>query len=408
MVKTDPASKNDDSLLFDAKTDTRFQVRQICPEEAGNELKKVCFDESYRPVAEKKFHHVIIKASELSAPGANILKQTCLTLGAEAGVHKGAINCTIDREAVLITATRAQLKKLILKLRPQPFGLSLLAESLTRMLQRQKRLQKMPLQAMAILNLTPDSFSDGGRFHSLDQLLTEAGQALDLGVKILDVGGESTRPGATTLPLEEEFNRVIPAIEALHRNFPNACISIDTRKSEIAKAALNAGASIVNDVSGLTFDPNMASIVAQTACPVILMHHQGTPETMQLNPTYEDVMGEISQFFYQQVAYATEAGIHSNNIILDPGFGFGKTLAHNLELMRRLPELVSIGFPILVGTSRKSFLTLGDTNIPVDQRECLTAASLAIAAQSGVKFVRIHNPATQMPVINWLSQVYSH
>lgn len=393
--------------LFEPRYDTRFQVRRIGSDDAGQELAHIAFDESYRGVAEKKFHHWVIKAHDLSAPAANILKQTCLTLGTDAGVHRGAINCTIDREAVLISATQAQLERLIQKLRPQPFGLKALSESLVRMLQRQKQLSQGPLQVMAILNVTPDSFSDGGRLTSTEALIAQAGQALEAGAHILDIGGESTRPGAALVPQEEEMRRVAPAVEALHRAFPEAVISVDTRKATVAQAALAAGASMINDVSGLTFDPAMLGVVAEAHCPVVIMHSRGTPDVMQQNLVYSDLVGEISAFFYQQVALAVAAGVSPQHIILDPGFGFGKTLEHNLELMRRLPELASIGFPLLVGTSRKQFLTLGQLEaIPPDEREALTAASLALAIQSGARLVRLHDVVTQMPVVRWASRVW--
>ncbi len=318
-------------------------------------------------------------------------------------MHRHAIDCKIDREAVLITATRAQLEKLVQKLRPQPFSLKPLAESITRMLQRQKRLGQMPLETMAILNATPDSFSDGGRLTDTDAMVRAAARALELGVEILDVGGESTRPGAAEVSAEEELERVIPAIKAILTAFPDARISVDTRKAAVARAALDAGAAMVNDVSGLVFDPAMARVVAEAGCKVVIMHSKGTPDMMQQNPQYDDLMGEVSDFFYRQVAYAVEAGVDLENIILDPGIGFGKTLAHNMTLMRRLPELVSIGFPVLVGTSRKGFLTLGKPDeIPLDQREALTAASLAVAVQNGARLLRIHDVETQMPVIRWL------
>lgn len=382
-------------------------VRQVEPAAARVELERIAFDESYRGHAEKKYHHLVLKAYSLSAPAANILKQTCLSLGTDAGVHRGAINCTIEREAVLISATQAQLEKLLLKLRPQPFGLNRLAESVSRMLQRQRHLAQTPLEVMTILNLTPDSFSDGGRLASPEALLQAAQAALDAGATILDLGGESTRPGAQTVSEEEELARVLPAIQLLHSHFPRTVLSIDTRKSRVAQAALAAGASIVNDVSGLQYDPHMAHVVAQAGGKLVIMHSQGTPETMQQDPRYDDVIGEISAFFYRQVALAMGAGIPLERIILDPGFGFGKNLAHNLELMRRLPELASIGFPLLAGTSRKSFLTLGRPDeISVDAREALTAASLAAAVQAGARWLRIHDARTQMPVIQWLSRVY--
>lgn len=391
--------------LFESKADSRFQLRHICSGSTGEELKRIGFDESYRETARKKFRHLIIKASALSAPGANILKQVCLSLGADAGVHRGAINCSIEQGEVLITATQAQLEQLIQKLQSQPFGLKELSESATRMLQRQKRLQEIPIQAMAILNITPDSFSDGGRLNTVEAAVAQAERALDLGVSILDVGGESTRPGAQMVSLKEELERVVPVVKALHRQFPEARISVDTRKAIVAEGALDVGAWMINDVSGLTFDSGMRSVVARYECPIVLMHSQGLPETMQQNPVYRDLIGEITAFFYRQVAHAIEAGVQPDRIILDPGFGFGKSLAHNLELMHRLEELVSIGFPVLIGTSRKSFLTLGRPDIPVGEREALMAASLAMAVQAGARILRIHDPETQMPVIRWLEKV---
>jgi dihydropteroate synthase len=402
-VLTAPADQN---TLFDAKHDLRFQVRQIESAFSAHELELIQFDEDWRPVAEKKYHHFVIKAHDLSAPAANILKQTCLTLGTDAGVHRGAINCTIEREAVLISATQNQLEKLIQKLRPQPFGLKHLSESLARMIRRNKTVSSHPIQTMAILNVTPDSFSDGGRFNTIEAVIQAAERALENGADILDIGGESTRPGAQTIDEAEELQRVVPVIAELHKSFPNAVMSIDTRKANVAKAALEAGASIINDVSGLTYDSEMITVLAESQCKVVIMHSQGSPETMQDNPIYVDVVGEVSRFFYEQITKAVEAGVDPGRIILDPGFGFGKATRHSLELMRRLPELASIGFPILAGTSRKSFLTLGKNDTPVNEREALTAASLTLAIEGGARILRVHDTHTQVPVINWLKAIY--
>lgn len=386
-------------VWFEPEADCRFMVREISPERALDELGRVGFDAEWRQAAVKKFTHRLIKAHDLSAPAANILKQTCLTLGTDAGVHRGAINCTIDREAVLISATDAQLERLIIKLRAQPFGLKKLAESLSRMRMRQRHLQSAHVTAMAILNLTPDSFSDGGTLTHIESVLAHAQAALDAGATVLDVGGESTRPGAQAVAVDEECQRVVPVIEALVATFPCVRVSIDTRKAPVAQAALAAGAQMVNDVSGGTFDPEILQVVARAQCPYVLMHSQGTPDVMQDAPTYGDLLGDITGFFYGQVAACLNAGILAPNLILDPGLGFGKTVAHNLELLQRLPELVSLGFPVLVGSSRKSFLTLGTGHPAVDQREALTAATTALAIQAGAMWVRVHDADVQMPVI---------
>jgi dihydropteroate synthase len=256
------------------------------------------------------------------------------------------------------------------------------------------------VQIMAILNLTPDSFSDGGALSSMDVLLQAAEDALAAGAHILDMGGESTRPGAQSVPEQEELSRVIPAIEAVHQTFPDALISIDTRKSTVAQAALRAGACIVNDVSGLQYDPAMAEVCGKAECQVILTHSQGTPETMQRNPSYpQGVTTEVSAFFEQQIQSAKQAGIQKESIILDPGFGFGKTIAQNLELLNHLDAFLALNCPLMAGTSRKTFLTLGKTDIPPQNREALTALTLALAIERGATYIRIHDTHTQVPAV---------
>ena len=253
---------------------------------------------------------------------------------------------------------------------------------------------------MAILNVTPDSFSDGGRLETVVDALRAAEHALAVGAEILDIGGESTRPGAEIVDAESEIERVVPVITAIRRRFPHALLSIDTRKSQVAKAALEAGANWINDVSGLQYDPHMADVVAQQGATLVLMHSQGTPQTMQKNPDYpQGVVRSVFEFFEQQVAIALQAGISKDSLILDPGLGFGKTVAHNMELMRQMSTFHALDVPLLVGTSRKSFLTLGHRDIGVDEREALTAVSVAWAVQQGAAYVRVHDVETHAPVI---------
>lgn len=255
---------------------------------------------------------------------------------------------------------------------------------------------------MAILNVTPDSFSDGGRFRSLEAVLDTAEEYLALGADVLDVGGESTRPGARPVPVEGEMRRVLPVITALNLAFPDALVSIDTRKAAVAEAAVEAGARIINDVSGLQYDPAMAEVAAQARAWLVLMHSRGTPETMQQNPDYPaGVVEEVTTFFRRQTEIALAAGVEPGRIILDPGLGFGKTLDHNMALLRNLGALRALGYPVLVGPSRKSFLTLGNAVILPEQREALTAASLAYAVEQGADWVRIHDPRTQLPVLRF-------
>ena len=242
---------------------------------------------------------------------------------------------------------------------------------------------------MGILNVTPDSFSDGGRFLSPDAAVKRALIMEKEGADIIDVGGESSRPGAEPVPVEEELRRVIPVLERL-RGKLRIPISIDTTKAEVAEAALRAGASIVNDISALRFDPAMASVVAEFGAGLVLMHMLGTPKTMQQAPHYEDVVREVRDFLAERALYAQSQGIPREAIAVDPGIGFGKTVEHNLELLRRLPELVELGFPVLVGPSRKSFIgaILG---LGVEERLEGTLAACAVAVVRGADILRVHD-----------------
>jgi dihydropteroate synthase len=243
---------------------------------------------------------------------------------------------------------------------------------------------------MGILNVTPDSFSDGGRYLHHDAAIRQAEAMVSAGVDLLDVGGESTRPGALPVPVEEELARVIPLIERLRARFP-VPISVDTRKAEVAETAIAVGASLVNDVSALTFDPRMAEVIARRQVACCLMHLQGRPETMQQAPRYDDVVAEIVEALAGRVDQAVAAGIPRERVLVDPGIGFGKTFGHNLYLLRRLIELRAVGAGVLVGPSRKAFLG-GLTGKPAPERVLATAVTVAIAAVlGGADIVRVHD-----------------
>ena len=242
---------------------------------------------------------------------------------------------------------------------------------------------------MGILNVTPDSFSDGGKFKSHDQAIGHAVKMIKEGANIIDIGGESTRPGAKAVQLEEELMRIIPIIEAI-RLKSDCLISIDTYKSKVAEAALDAGADMVNDISGLTFDHNMASLVAERNVPVIIMHIKGKPRDMQKNPNYDNLIKEIKEFFELQIAIAKRAGIDSGNIILDPGIGFGKRLEDNFEIIRELGQISTMGYPVLLGPSRKSFIGL-TLDLPIEERMEGTLASITAGVINGARIVRVHD-----------------
>jgi len=249
---------------------------------------------------------------------------------------------------------------------------------------------------MGIVNVTPDSFSDGGLFLDAESAIAHGRDLLGEGADILDIGGESTRPGATSVTHDEEIRRVVPVIEALAG--AGARISIDTMKAEVARRALAAGASIVNDVAALRFDPELAGVVADAGAECVLMHMLGEPRTMQQDPRYDEVVSDVKAFLEERLAYAVAQGIPEEKIWLDPGIGFGKTLEHNLELIRRLDEIVAIGRPVVFGASRKSFLGKLTGRL-VDERLAGTIAANIIAHERGARVFRVHDVAASVDAL---------
>jgi dihydropteroate synthase len=242
-----------------------------------------------------------------------------------------------------------------------------------------------------ILNVTPDSFSDGGDFLNPEAAARHAELLLDEGADVIDVGGESTRPGSDPVSEEEELRRVVPVVRKLLEARPGAVVSVDTYRARTAEAALDAGASVVNDVTALRGDPRMAALVADAGCPVVLMHMLGEPKTMQREPRYDDVVGEVRHFLEERVEYGNAAGVAAENVILDPGIGFGKTPDHNLSLLRRLDTIVSLGFPVLLGASRKRFLGTITGAEEAKDRVFGTVATTVLGYERGATLFRVHD-----------------
>lgn len=250
---------------------------------------------------------------------------------------------------------------------------------------------------MGILNITPDSFSDGGIYFNKSSAIDRALKMRDEGADIIDIGGESTRPGAEAVSLKEEIRRVVPVIEKLAKRL-NIPLSIDTYKSGVAKAALSAGASLVNDISGLRFDPEMSAVVASYKVPGVIMHIKGTPKNMQKNPSYTALISEIMDYLREGIDIARGAGIAEDKIIIDPGIGFGKTAEHNLQILKRLDEFTGFEKPILIGPSRKSFIGKILKDLPVTKRVEGTAAAAAIGIFNGANIIRVHDVAAMVRV----------
>jgi len=257
---------------------------------------------------------------------------------------------------------------------------------------------------MGILNVTPDSFSDGGHYFNETAALNHAAQMINEGVDILDIGGESSRPGAKPLSAEEEKARVLPIIQQIRQAFSDVIISIDTYKANVAKAAVDAGANIVNDISGFCMDSDMAKTVAVLDVPVIIMHMNGTPQTMQENPNYSNIVDEIKSYFHHQINLGKSAGIADDNFILDPGIGFGKSVDHNFKLIQQLEQFCELGYPVLMGPSRKSFI--GTTlNVNVDERLEGTAAAVSACILNGADIVRVHDVKEMKQVVTMTNKI---
>lgn len=381
----------------------RFTARMLAiatPGDAELELRRIKVDPAGIGMMAPKMLTRCVHLSALLCSQANILKQEMLALGGDAAVARGTVACSIDNTDVILIGTDKQLHGLCGKLARQPFGLPVLAAELKRVLANaaagtkswQTSVRELPLSRpliMGILNVTPDSFSDGNRFLDPERAAERAFEMAEQGADIIDIGGESTRPGSAPVEAAEELRRLVPVIGRLAGRISSA-ISVDTWKSAVAREALDAGAEIINDISGFTFDPEMAAVAARTGAGVVLMHTRGKPEVMQRDTGYDDLLAEIVRGLNRSVGIASDAGIGRARIVIDPGIGFGKDTTGNLEILRRLREFGGLGLPLLVGTSRKGFIgkTLGRETC---ERLHGTAATVALAVANGASVLRVHD-----------------
>ncbi|MCX8033157.1 MAG: dihydropteroate synthase [Thermoleophilia bacterium] len=350
-------------------------------------------------IMEKKSVFRAVRVRDLELRAANILKQEMLARGGEAAISREVFEWRGEKADCIITGTLAQFERLIEKLKLQPFGLRALASSIQAALDNYDKavpesslsleLAQLPL-LMGVLNVTPDSFSDGGDFREVNAALSHARRMVEEGAALIDVGGESSRPGADPVDAEEELRRVLPVIRALAPELPGR-ISVDTYKAEVAAKALAEGAYMVNDISAFRMDPEMVAVVRDADCPVVLMHMLGTPKTMQNNPQYRNVVSEIYDFFVERLNWAVDHGVREANLLIDPGIGFGKTTAHNLEILRNLAAFRSLGRPLVIGASRKRFLgeILGISE--PKGRDTATAFTTVLATLAGAHVIRVHD-----------------
>lgn len=365
------------------------------------ELARVGADPASWPIFAAKEEMLAVWIDRLSAAGANILKQTALACGGDCAVHSAAVSGRVKNTSAILFASRRQLRNLTTRLLQQPECVARLVPDLMVL---ESRFCKPDLRVrvgartydlgartyvMGVLNVTPDSFFDGGRYLDPDCAVRQAMRLEQDGADFIDIGAESTRPGARPVSVREQVVRLRPVLARLKRRV-GIPLSIDTTSAEVARAALDEGCRMINDISGLRFDPKMARLVATSGFPCIVMHIRGKPRTMQRKPKYTNLMQEITEQLEAAMGRALEAGAKREQLIVDPGIGFGKRLDHNLEILRRLSELRSLGRPILVGPSRKSFIG-GVTGLEPQERLEGTLAAVVLASRNGANLVRVHD-----------------
>lgn len=340
---------------------------------------------------------------------ANIIKQEMLSLGGDAAVARGSVACSVPSSDILIMGTVKQVSALANKIKKQPFGLSLIAEEIFAILKnvsireyvwktsRRKIILGKKTMVMGILNVTPDSFSEGGLFYSTAKAIEHGLRMADEGADIIDIGGESTRPGSRSVAVNVELKRVIPVIEGLASKL-KIPLSIDTKKARVAQLAVSAGAEIINDITALNGDRDMIKTLRETRAAAVLMHMRGKPRNMQKGSLeYDDLMGEITDYLKASSDKAIRAGVAKECLAVDPGIGFGKTPEDNYTIIRKLSELRALGMPVLMGTSRKSFIGKVTGGGP-DERMEGTAATVAASIMNGCHIVRVHDVAAMKKV----------
>lgn len=386
-----------------------FLLKEITEDFVLQSIQEVGFDYSYTDKVIDKYKFKLLKIFSLTPQQASILKQTALACGSDCAVHREVITCKIEESNVVLGGSVSQLRQIASKLKLQPFSLSKLADDILAVLDsalvpialRGKVFDWSKTYLMGILNITPDSFSDGGKYFSPENALIQAKELAKYS-DILDIGGESTRPYSQKVDIEEEIKRIVPTITSIREQGIELPISVDTRNAKTAKAALSAGADIVNDISGGVWDSKMLDVIAEFQAPFILMHSVESPETMQQNPSYEQVVDEVYQDLASKIDIAVKRGIARDKIIVDIGIGFGKTQEHNMELLCRVKEFKTLGCPLLVGVSRKSFMQDMQT---IEEKDITTLAVNSVLASRGVDILRVHNPQLHQKILNIIDRL---
>lgn len=388
---------------------------KVNKEMLGNALASINVHPESIPIFEHKAEIIPFKLLQVRTPAANIIKQEMLAAGGDAAVPVGAVINAERYVDVLLLGTKKHYKLLLKKLEQMTyFGLKQIAEEISAALGENKVFTTLAdgrvltydkMCVMGILNITPDSFYAGSRVPMLDSVIERAGKMLADGADILDIGGESTRPGSDSVDGGEERRRVLPVIEALRKAYPDAVLSVDTYRADTAEAALFAGADIINDISAMEADSAMLSVAVRTKAPIILMHMRGTPKNMQQNCQYSNVVEEVAAYLAQRAQLLREQGVGADKIILDPGIGFAKDVEQNLLLMRDLHSLTSFGYPVLLAASRKSTIGAVLGGVPAEERLEGTVATSLQAVYAGAHMIRVHDVKENLCAVRMLEAI---
>lgn len=391
-----------------------MDIYPICLDD--KQLISIGCDDKALPIFQAKSKILPIKIHSLPIAIANIIKQEMISAKGDAVVHRETITGKIEFSDVLLLGTVSIYRDFLRKIKIQNYPtLKEVVDKLATMLnnlQHPNMMQKTrsgkiidytkPV-IMGILNITDDSFYDGGQYSDMDAALKHCESMINNGATIIDVGGESTRPGAMAIAIDEEIEKVVPIVTAIKKNF-DIVVSVDTYKAKVAESALVAGADIINDISGLNFDSEMVSVVAKYQIPVVIMHIQGTPHDMQKKPYYDDVILELIEYFDERVDFAVKSGILRENIIIDPGIGFGKRLEDNLQILKNIQSFKKYGLPILIGVSRKSIIG-AILNNQVDDRLYGTLGANILAITKGANVLRVHDVKAHFDVLQVVKSI---
>lgn len=366
-----------------------FILREIKDTDIEKEINAIGFDKSYSHKAKEKFEYKNIKIYSLTPAMANILKQTALSVGCDCATHREVITGKIENSNCILGGSVSQIKKIAEKLKFQPFGLKELGKKLENSCPPlaggpKSMISRRGTKLVGILNSTTNSFSDGGMYNDFEKAKEHLLELISDGADIIDIGAESTKAYSSPVSPKEQLEKLLPIIDFAKNK---TTISIDTRSAIVAEECINAGANIINDVSGFDYDEKMVDVIAKHNIPIIIQHSQGTPETMQISPHYNNLIEDIFLNLKKKIDFAHSKNI--KNIIIDPGIGFGKTKEDNFEIIKRIEEFQSLNCPIMLGISRKSLLDM--PNADNLAKDIYTTAINALAIERNVDYIRVHN-----------------